>query len=439
MQKLKILIITHDYPPLNKVGSLRTYSWAKYWTQFGHDVKVLTTDKSFFSHLDLTDYNVSQVEVLECAFLFINCFKSFFKKSQPKLTQSSSNKKSFISDKIIKFKTLIRNIRSKYIGTLFTIYDLWILPAYFCGIKLYNRWQYDIIVSSFGPPASHIIAYFLKRKFKKVFWVADYRDLWSYNHIFQTKGIFKILQWNIEKFTVRKTNLLSTVSDPLAHILIDIFKKPTLTIYNGFDPDDYINLNISQYANKKIKIIYTGNIYKGFRDPTPLFKALKSLKEEIVNLNDYLEILFYGENVYLFKSLVINYSLVDIVKFNGFYSRHIILKLQANADVLLFLETSKIEGIFSGKLFEYIGMRKPILAIGVNKNCVVGEFIEKLGVGIATGEDVELIKKVIKDALEQKYLFFNPKEELIMNFSRLNLAKKFIDEIYNHYLISLKK
>jgi len=43
--KLKILIITHYFPPSNSIASHRTYSWAKYWSKMGHDVTVLTTAK----------------------------------------------------------------------------------------------------------------------------------------------------------------------------------------------------------------------------------------------------------------------------------------------------------------------------------------------------------------------------------------------------------
>lgn len=44
-KKLKILIVTHSFPPLNKIGSLRPYAWAKYWSWIGHEVCVLTTKK----------------------------------------------------------------------------------------------------------------------------------------------------------------------------------------------------------------------------------------------------------------------------------------------------------------------------------------------------------------------------------------------------------
>jgi hypothetical protein len=49
-RKMKILIISTFFPPQNSVASLRGYSFAKYWTELGHKVTVLTTSKATYSH-----------------------------------------------------------------------------------------------------------------------------------------------------------------------------------------------------------------------------------------------------------------------------------------------------------------------------------------------------------------------------------------------------
>ena len=43
---MRILIVTHYFPPENAIASLRPYSWAKYWTAIGHQVTVLTTQEA---------------------------------------------------------------------------------------------------------------------------------------------------------------------------------------------------------------------------------------------------------------------------------------------------------------------------------------------------------------------------------------------------------
>ena len=45
MRKLRITIVTYDWPPRNSIGTHRPYSWARYWCENGQDVTVLTAKK----------------------------------------------------------------------------------------------------------------------------------------------------------------------------------------------------------------------------------------------------------------------------------------------------------------------------------------------------------------------------------------------------------
>ena len=40
--KLKILIVSCYFPPLNVIGGMRVYFWAKYWSKMGHEICVVT-------------------------------------------------------------------------------------------------------------------------------------------------------------------------------------------------------------------------------------------------------------------------------------------------------------------------------------------------------------------------------------------------------------
>jgi hypothetical protein len=58
--KKKIIIASYIFPPLNSPGSDRVYSFAKYLSEFGHDVIVVTSRQSG----DLK-YNFKGFQVLE--------------------------------------------------------------------------------------------------------------------------------------------------------------------------------------------------------------------------------------------------------------------------------------------------------------------------------------------------------------------------------------
>ena len=42
---MKILIIAKYFPPQNGIASLRPHSWAKWWSNLGHEVTVVSTKK----------------------------------------------------------------------------------------------------------------------------------------------------------------------------------------------------------------------------------------------------------------------------------------------------------------------------------------------------------------------------------------------------------
>jgi hypothetical protein len=66
---MRILLVTHDFPPLNSSAARRPYSWAAAWSARGHHVHVVTTAKYHFDGHD--GFDVSQVgyEISEVAYL----------------------------------------------------------------------------------------------------------------------------------------------------------------------------------------------------------------------------------------------------------------------------------------------------------------------------------------------------------------------------------
>jgi hypothetical protein len=115
-----------------------------------------------------------------------------------------------------------------------------------------------------------------------------------------------------------------------------------------------------------IRFVYTGAVYSGKRDPSPLFEAL----EQNEDIRKSIHVDFYGNDLGYIDFLVKKYNLFDCVHINGSVSREAALKYQQEASVLLLLtwDNPKEKGVLTGKLFEYIGSSKPILLIGALKD-----------------------------------------------------------------------
>ena len=94
-----------------------------------------------------------------------------------------------------------------------------------------------------------------------------------------------------ERSTLRSASGLVTVSNPLAAVLREKYDIPVVVSYNGFDLINPLNeSDLLGSGDQRLQIIYTGTIYKKWRDPTPLFLALQSLG----SLAARIRVTFYG-------------------------------------------------------------------------------------------------------------------------------------------------
>ena len=428
-QNMKILIVTHFYPPVNSIASLRPYAWAKYWSRMGHEVCILTTRKETFDQPLNLEINHKDDEIR------IETVK-YWPFSNYELVQhhqeiESKNKTSYFRKLIDQTKRIRKNIGT---GNLINIRMLWILPAIKAALSIYRNWNYDVVVSTCGPPASHIIASLIKDKLPVV-WAADYRDLWFGDPVVESKGVFAAIENQIEKYFVSRSDLITTVSEPLQQDLAARFGHKTIVIENGFDPEERpVKIDYFKQENetfKKIRLIYTGTLYLGKRDPSILFEAVNQLVKGKILDQSKLEILFYGWNLANLPDLISAYKLHGIVKIGPFVNREEVLQIQQNADALIFLDwgDSSIPGMVTGKLFEYMYSGRPILGIGSTAKTSAGQLIEEARIGYNLGKSPEKISSLICQMLGDHELPYEPNLQVLNKYTRKYLSEKMINSI----------
>lgn len=414
----KILIISTFFPPLNSIASLRPYSWAKEWSQMGHSVTILTTKKEALQNsldLDLSNIDILEVE----SSINLKRLKSNYNQKK------QAAKKGFLH-------RLIHRMKYKY-GLLNAcrmpdFADFWIYPAY---KKILNYKKFDFVISTCGPYSVHIIAYLLKRKGHATHWIADYRDTWSNNYIYKGLFPFNIIEKSLERFLLRKADLITTVSEPFREYFQKKYKKQTITVYNGFDPEDY-NFDDAEILNQnhdKFKIVHTGSIYQNKRDPIPLFKAINQLRES--KLLDNLEVIFVGSELANLQELIDQYEVGQYVKIHGFLSRKESLILQKNANALLFLPWNdpNVDGILTGKIFEYLFSKTPIISIGCSHLEASQKLIASFNAGISlhsVDEIVTYLNKVLSEKPKSKTKVTT--QELSL-FDRRAIARSFLENL----------
>ncbi|OLP17273.1 hypothetical protein BST81_15755 [Leptolyngbya sp. 'hensonii'] len=429
---MRILIIAHDFPPVNRVASLRPYAWAKYWHQMGHEIGVLTTRKDAFrAPLDLqTEYRSLQgvrLEEVPYVPLKSRSFNPHPESTPPALPPSSIGKSSYQVA-----RTWLRRF-SEFLGTGSFLYasSLWIVPALKRAQALYPYWPFEVVVSTFGPPAAHIIAGALKRQFN-IFWVADYRDLWFGSHLVTAKWPFSWLEQSLEDYVVSQADLITTVSDPLQSALQQRFPQPVLTIANGFDPEDGEGFPPDPFpSNGKIRLAYTGLLYPGKQDLSLLWQAIDRLRAEGFPVADKLEILLYGPDFSSLTPAIVAHDLQAIVKIAGFVPRSEALQVQRWVDALIFLDwdVPQVSGILTGKLFEYLFSGRPILGIGVTPDTAAGQLLESTRTGFLIGKSVDRMAELLQQLLRGEGLPYAPDRAVLQQYTRETLARTLLEQI----------
>lgn len=431
---MHILIVTHYFPPLNAIASLRPLSFVKYFTQNGIDVTVLTTQKNNSEgSLDLEGYSHPRLNIIEVPYQPL----AFWRKPQVASTQSI-DKIETVSRKpsmLVKVLTGLRKWGTSSLGSIVDYQFFWTGKALEEFDRLHKKNPVDVMISTFSPPAAHFIAWKVKRKYPRIKWVADYRDLWSNNHIMAAKGIFHNIEQITERTVIAKADYITTVSEPLALDLAQLFKNkiPVSVVYNGYDGSlDRAIVGATKKLNFPIQIVYTGTIYKGRRDPSSLFLALNELEKEGVIKEGDIRIDFYGTHTGNLEEIVKQCSATKWANIKGYISYAKSLEIQTQADFLLHLESNDVDarGVVTGKLFEYMITGNTILAIGVDMNCASAQVIEKSGTGVVFGTDQHLIKEFLrKVCLERVIPSRSPNIEVIASFARSEQAKNMLSII----------
>jgi len=434
-RKKRILLISCFFYPQNRIPVLRIGQWAKYWASEGHDVTVLTSKKySFMGPFGLDPELPEGVKVIE-----VPCIPGFLQRSA---TSSTENKRPPESGKSASTESsLKKNVRSLrgYIGSTVDIHDLWVGPAFKAGLRLLTENRYDAIVSSYSPPAAHIVASKLKKKHPNLVWFADFRDLWANNHITSAKGVFKWIEGAREKHCLRgRADAIITVSQPLAADLQA--RHPDLPVWvveNGFDPQEFPSwvqaISEAPKLSGNITICYAGTIYPNRRDPTPLFNAVNELIDSGQLSANKISIEFYGQNERELSEIIqrTRANRHHTIKIKGFVTRQASLEAQRRSDLLLLLESGEplARGMLTGKVFEYLVSGIPILAVGIDNRHAAGALLENTGTGFCSNDSEEL-KRLLLRAIENKHFsFYRPHKDLIGKFSRQTQARSIIDRL----------
>lgn len=243
----------------------------------------------------------------------------------------------------------------------------WIRPsARFLKNYLKEHPEIDTIISTGPPHSMHLIARRLKHKFPTLNWVADFRDPWTEIDFYQELLPGK---WadsrhkRLEKAVLSEANTIVTISTACAEGLSSIVGRKVEVVTNGFIFPDFDEKQVE--LDKKFTIAHFGSMPYS-RNPDALWIALENLIFRLPALREHLEIKLVGSVDFKIHEILEEKGLAAYVNSISSVSHAESLQLQRQTQLLLLIanNSGNTKGILTGKFFEYLGAKRPILAIG---------------------------------------------------------------------------
>ncbi|MAD02217.1 MAG: hypothetical protein CMK65_01130 [Pseudoalteromonas sp.] len=241
---------------------------------------------------------------------------------------------------------------------------LWTPLAVLAGVYAVKKHKIDVIFSTSPLPSANSVSYWIK-KLTGVRWVLDMRDPWTTNPMAEPRynAFLSKMDQRLERRALKSADDVVVVSepfiDPICERFTEVSRDKFHVIPNGFDPDDFINIEAKHFD--KLTIAHCGSFYET-RSAMPFLTALRVLLDKFPELEQQLTVKFVGEAGVEASNGIKTLGLDNVVEKVGMVNHKTSLQYVAGADILL-LVPGPGKSTMTGKVFEYLAVKKPILAL----------------------------------------------------------------------------
>ena len=390
----KVLIITYYWPPSGGAGVQRWVKFTKYLREFGWEPIIYTPENPEFPSIDHsfekdipTDVQVIKKKIWEP----YNLYRLATGKKDEKINAGfiSENKKQGFKDKL-----------SIWIRGNFLIPDprrFWIRPSVKFLQQYLNQNPVDAIITTGPPHSMHMIGLGLKQKNSNFKWIADFRDPWTNIDFYKDLNLSFIsdkIHHYYEQKVVQAADAVIVVSKGMEQEFIELKPKFLQVIPNGYDDADTDQLEYK--LDDKFTISHIGTL-NAARNPKTLWKALSALIQENDKFKKDLIIQLVGKVDFSVLEDIQHYGLTEnLVKIDYIPHQQAVEKQKSSQLLLLLINNSgNAAGILTGKFYEYLAAKRPILGFGpINGDAA--EVLNSTGAGVMVDfEGVETAKAKI--------------------------------------------
>ncbi len=424
----KVLIVTYYFPPSGGPGVQRVLKFVKYLPEFGWQPVVLTVQDGDYPARDES----LLAEIPQHAIVYrTKIFEPY--RLYRKLTGKAANapvdvenipqggKKKSVTESLAGFVRSTFFIPDARIG--------WYPYAVRHGLKIIKEQNIEAIYSSSPPYTTSVIARRLHLA-TGIPWVAGFRDPWT--GFLSTPDrwfIPRAIDERLERAVFTDANAVEAawrgILNDVTGKLPDIDQKKLVVHPNGFDSEDYPTLK--KQKNKRFTVTYTGSMY-GKRNPKTFLEAVEGLVSDGKVDAGKICLKFIGRFGSEVHDMLERSSIHGSIEVTSYlpHSQSVEALLRSDALLLIVDEADGSDEIVPGKVFEYIGARRPIIALAP-EGAIAGLMRETRSGLVAPNQDIPAIKAAFIECYAN-FLYHKPKfeqdREAVKRYDRREITRQ---------------
>jgi glycosyltransferase involved in cell wall biosynthesis len=409
----RVLVVAYYFPPLGLSGVQRTLKFVKYLPEYDWEPTVLTVENRGYFAKD--DSLAEELRALPVRVLRTRSFDPLHLLRRLGVVRMPSRSAYGVISRISQAVYIPDNKIA------------WKRPAVEAGRSLLREQRFDAIFAT-APPFTDLLIGASLHRAAGIPLVVDYRDAWLANPFHRYPSpLHRALHHRLEANVLRSADRIVTINRRIKELLVS--EHRTLgygdvdILPQGYDGDDFSRAE-APAPRSGFRIVHAGSLYAS-RTPVPFFQALRRVLAHDLSLRGRLEAVFAGIARKEDLRAAADAGLDGVVRFTGYVPHRACVAMLLDADALLLLinRGPGEDMISTGKLYEYLGARRTILATIPDGEA--RRTLERSGGAIVTDpDDPEAIARGIEDllALHARGTMPRPREDIVAAHDRRTIA-----------------
>ena len=381
----RALLIAHHFPPAGGSGANRALAFARYLPEHGWTPVVLTPGVEWAMNRD-----DGQLALLPPDLQVVRT-RSLEARPASGGTPSSGGTPASRPSALRKHLGHLKRFPDAHLG--------WLAFA----LAAARAERFDLAYSSSGPFTSHVLGLLLKRLSGKP-WIAELRDGWyRWNRaIFPDYPAWRdVLERRLEAAAIRSADRVILVTERMAQAFRcqyrDLPADHFGVVPNGFDPLQFER--VERATGTGWEVLHAGALYYG-RSLAAFLDAVRSLANADAAFARDFRLTLIGTLDASARAELARSGIQDRVQQRGQLEHRAAIAAMASADALLLVAntTPGAEATVPGKLFEYLAVGRPVLAIAPPESSTADVLRQTGGGWLAAADDVAAIVCTLRRA-----------------------------------------